>query len=89
MTGELGAVGGFGQPSLGEQVIHADGDDDRGRYPSDAGLVGGFEEPGAGILQRVVQPLYLWPLVGDVEDGAVWIVDAAWCGVWSTGPGSR
>ena len=73
--GELGAVGGFGQPSLGKQIVDADGDDDRCRYPTDAGLVGGFEEPGAGLLQRIMQPLHLWPLVGDVDDGAVFIFD--------------
>ena len=72
-------------PALAKQVVDADGDDDRGRYPSDAGLIGGFEEPGAGLLQRIMQPLHLWPLVGDVDDGAVWI-SMRWCGVWLTGP---
>ena len=53
---------------------------DRCRYPADAGLIGGFEEPGAGFLQRIVQPLHLWPLVGDVDDGAVVILDRAAAG---------
>ncbi len=48
---------------------------DRCRYPTDGGLIGGFEEPGAGLLQRIVQPLHVRPLVGDVDDGAVVIFD--------------
>ena len=43
--------------------------------PPTRGLVGGFEEPGAGLLQRVVQALHVRPLVGDVDDGAVFIFD--------------
>ena len=43
--------------------------------PPTRGLVGGFEEPGAGLLQRIVQALHLRPLVGNVDDGAVLIFD--------------
>ena len=73
--GELAAVGGFGQPSFGEQILEADGDDHRCRYPADGGLVGGFQQLGAGLLQRVVQALHVRPLVGNVDDGAVLIFD--------------
>ena len=75
ITGELAAVGGLGHPGLSEQILEADGDDHRCRYPADGGLVGGFEEPGAGLLQRVVQALHVRPLVGKVDDGAVLIFD--------------
>ena len=62
-------------PALAKQVVETDGDDHRCRYPADGGLIGGFEEPGAGLLQRIVQPLHRGPLVGDVDDGAVFIFD--------------
>ena len=77
ITGELAAVGGFGQPGLSEQILEADGDDHRCRYSADGGLIGGFEEPGAGFLERVVQALHVRPLVGNLDDGAVLVFDAA------------
>ena len=43
--------------------------------PPTRGLIGGFEEPGAGLLQRIVESLHVRPLVGDVDDGAVLIFD--------------
>ena len=40
IVSELAAVGGFGQPGFGEQILEADGDDHRCRYSADRGLVG-------------------------------------------------
>ena len=57
--------------------------------PPTRGLIGGFEEPGAGLLQRVVQALHVWPLVGNLDDGAVLDLRSRYCGVSSTGPRSR
>ena len=39
---QLGAVRGFGEPGLGQQVFECDGDDDRGRYPTHRWQVGGL-----------------------------------------------
>ena len=78
--GELAAVGGFGQASLGEQILQADSDDHRCRYPTHRGLIGSFEQAGACLLQRIMQSLHLGPLVGNVDDGAVFIFDRAAAG---------
>ena len=88
IDGELAAVGGFGQPGLGQQVVERDGDDHRCGYPADGWQIGGFEEPGAGLFERVVQPLHDGRRSGismAVPSGS----SMRCCGVSPTGPGSH
>ena len=84
LGGELGAVGGFAESGFGEQLLDADGDDHRCGYPADAGLIGGFEEPGAGLFECIVEPLHLGAFIGDLDDVAGFILDGAvaWFGEW-------
>jgi hypothetical protein len=41
--GDVGAVGGVGEPGFGEQFLKVDGDHDGGWYPADRGKIGAFQ----------------------------------------------
>ena len=74
---KLGAISGFGDTGLGQQVVEGDGDHYRCWHSTDRGQVAAFQEFAAGFVEGVVESLHGGPLIGQLRGGAVGVVITA------------